>query len=127
MRNDIYGVYNDLEYRIGKKGDDWVDLCSNDSNDMRNGFKLYKGMIYIKTVKISELSGICSIKTYANYRGYKCQVLKKHDDKVLLNAIIGDYKICEELGFKMADKGVYNKWVYLTEINDIYEEKNKIL
>ena len=127
MRNDIYGVYNNLEYRIGKRGEDWINLCSEDSNDLKNGFTLYKGLIYIKTVKISELSGIYSIKTYANYKGYKCQALKKLNDKVLLHAIIGDYKICEALGFELVDRGVYNKWVNLKELDDIHEEKNKIV
>ena len=127
MRNDIYGVYNNLEYRIGRKEDDWVNLCSDDSNDIKNGFILYKGLIYVKTVKLSELAGIYSIKTYANYKGYKCQVLKEQNGKLLLNAIIGDYKTCEDLGFQMIDRGVYNKWVDLKELNDIHEEKYKIL
>ena len=125
MRNDIYGVYNNLEYRIGKRGEDWINLCSEDSNDLKNGFTLYKGLIYIKTVKISELSGIYSIKTYANYKGYKCQALKKLNDKVLLHAIIGDYKICEALGFEMVDRGVYNKWVNLKELVFIFSFKEK--
>ena len=127
MRNDIYGVYNNLEYRVGKKGDDWVNLCSDDSNDIKNGFTLYKGRIYVKTVKISELTSMYSIKTYANYKGYKCQVLKEQNDKLLVNAMIVDYKICESLGFEMADRGVYNKWVDLKDLKDIYEEKHKIL
>ena len=99
----------------------------DDSNDIKNGFILYKGLIYVKTVKLSELAGIYSIKTYANYKGYKCQVLKEQNGKLLLNAIIGDYKICEDLGFQMIDRGVYNKWVDLKELNDIHEEKYKIL
>ena len=126
MRNDLYATYNNSEYRIGTRGDDWINLCSHDSNDLKNGFVLYEGVIYIKKVKINQLESVYSVKTYADYKGYKCQVLKEVDNKLLLNAILGDYKIFVSLGFDMVDRGVYNKWVNTKDVERVYEIREVI-
>jgi hypothetical protein len=125
VKNDIYAVYNNSEYRLGARDGDWINLCSNDSNDLNSGFTLYNGVVYIKKVRINELNAIYSVKTYADYKGYRCQVIKEIDDKLLLHFMIGDYKICENLGFVMADRGVYNKWVNIKDIERIYEIKKQ--
>lgn len=126
MKNDIYAMYNNSEYRIGARGDDWINLCSNDSNDLKKGFILYEGVVYIKKVKINQLESVYSVKTYAEYKGYKCQVLKAVDDRLLLHAMIGDYRICESLEFDMVDRGVYNKWVNSKDVERIYEVREAI-
>lgn len=114
-------MYNGREYEAGVKEDGSITLRSNDSNDLKNGFAIYKNIIYIKRVKSNEVESVYSVKTYADYKGYKCQVLKEVDSKLLLHAMIGDYRICESLGFDMVDRGVYNKWVNSKNVERVYE------
>lgn len=126
MKNSLYATYNNSEYRIGSRGDDWINLCSKDSNDLKNGFVLYEGIVYVKKVKINQLESVYSVKTYADYKGHKCQVIKEVGNKLLLHAMIGDYRVCEGLGFDLVDRGVYNKWVNSKDVEIIYEVREEI-
>lgn len=126
MKSGIYGVYNNVEYRLGRRGLDLVNLYSDNSEDIKKGFVLYEEGIYVKTVKLSEITAIYSIGTYANYKGHKCQVLRSDNDKVQLISLVGDYKISKSLGFEMVDRGVYEKWLEISEVDSIYEEKTEL-
>lgn len=126
MKNGLYAIYNGREYEAGVKEDGSITLRSNDSNDLKNGFTLYKNIIYIKRVKSNGVESIYSAITYADYNGCKCQVIKEIDDKLLLNAILGDYKIFVSLGFDMVDRGVYNKWVNAKDVESVYEIREAI-
>jgi len=127
LKDGLFAIYSGREYEVGVKEGGGVTLRSNNSNDLKNGFALYKNIIYIKEVKSKDVESIYSVKTYADYKGHKCKVLKEIDDKLLLHAMIGDYRICESLGFNMVDRGVYNKWVDIKAVERIYEEKEEIL
>lgn len=126
MRNGIYAIYQKNEYEAGAKGGDSYFLRSYNKDDIANGFSLYKGIVYIKNLQRSDLEEVYSITTFAEYRNVKFQVLKEDGDRILLSGMVGDYRVFEDLGMDMVDKGVYHKWVNKNDVTSIYEEKKSL-
>ncbi len=122
MRNGIYAVYQGNEYEAGKKSDSFF-LRSYNSNDVAKGFFLYKGTVYIKDVQRSDLEEVYSITTFAEYKKVKLQVLKEEGERILLSGMVGDYRIFENLGMDLVDRGIYHKWVNKNDVTSLYEEK----
>ncbi len=125
MRNGIYAVYQGNEYEAGTKANSFF-LRSYNSNDVAKGFFLYKGTVYIKDVQRSDLEEVYSVTTFAEYQNVKLQIIKEDGDKILLSGMVGDYRIFENLGMDMVDRGVYHKWVNKNDVSSLFEEKNPI-
>lgn len=127
MRNGIYAIYMGKEYEAGYKDPETLILRSSNSSDLDNGFSLHKGIIYTKSVHRRDLKQVYKISTIATYKGYKFEVLKEDGDKILLSVMSGDYRIYENLGMDMVDRGIYQKWVNKNEVTSLYEEKNTMI
>ncbi|MRN53036.1 hypothetical protein [Paenibacillus monticola] len=126
MKNGIYAIYKGNEYEAGTKGANTIVLRSYNCNDISKGFSLYKNILYTKNVERNEVEELYSISTIADFKGIKFQVIKEEGSTVLLSSINGDYKVLENLGLDMADKGVYQKWIDISELTSMHEEKNHI-
>ncbi|WP_313636996.1 hypothetical protein [Paenibacillus sp.] len=116
MKENIYAIYNGTEYEAGVINDQEVVLRSDDPAVLNRGFVLYKGIKYIKKVKRTELTDIYKKYYQATYQNYQFVVTEDSGDKLLIIATNMDYKICEQLGMKMVDRGVYQKWIQKTEV-----------
>jgi hypothetical protein len=126
MRNGIYAVHMGNEYEAVVKDDNSFILRSKNSSDESNGFSLYKGIVYVKTVQRSDLKEIYRITTLAEFKGIKFQVINEDGDNILLSAIVGDYRVFENLGMVMVDRGVYQKWVNKNDVTLLHEVKSPI-
>lgn len=126
MRDGIFAIYAGNEYEVGLKEDGSFILRSQNSNDVANGFSLYKGVIYVKVVHRVDLKEVYEISTFAEYKGIKFRVIKEDKDNLLLCSMKGDYRIFESLGMDMVDRGVYHKWANKNDITSLYEEKKPI-
>ncbi|WP_019912130.1 hypothetical protein [Paenibacillus sp. HW567] len=116
MKENIYALYNGTEYEAGIANDQEVVLRSDDPAVLNQGFILYKGIKYIKKVRRTELTDLYKKYYQAKYKNYPFVVTGDSDDKVLIIATNIDYKICEQLGMEMVDRGVYQKWVQKNEV-----------
>lgn len=123
MKDGIYAIYMGNEYEVGLKEDGSFILRSQNSNDVVNGFSIYKGIIYVKVVQRADLKDVYEISTFAEYKGMKFRVMKVDKDNVLLCSMKGDYRVFENLGMDMVDRGVYHKWVSKNDVTSLYEEK----
>lgn len=91
IRNGRYGIYNGELYRIGKTYKNSVHLCSENRNDLRNGFTCDSsesfiekyGFVCIKDVPKDEITEAYKITPYANYKGFKLYIHGKKSDNML--------------------------------------------
>lgn len=102
FKNGYYGMYNGSLYRIGKRYETSVELCSDDRNDMDNGFvcnssesfiKQY-GFVCIKNVPKSELTEVYRIRYFADYRGTRFYIYRSDPDNtvtLLCPLMLSDY------------------------------------
>lgn len=91
FKNGYYGMYNGSLYRIGKRYETSAELCSDDRNDMDNGFvcnssesfiKQY-GFVCTKNVPKSEITEVYRIRSFADYKGFKLYIYKTNPDNTL--------------------------------------------
>lgn len=124
MRRDIYGVYKGKEYRLVKKEDETFNLISNDPNDQGNGFTPYHQSVFLKNVDRLEIEDAYYIDTFCMYKGYRFQVAKERDGKVLIHT--GDRSLQQVFQLDMLELGVYEKWVDKKELDNEWEEKSEV-
>jgi hypothetical protein len=124
MKNKIYALYNGKEYEAAIIDLNTITLKSNDSDDLKNDFSLYKGKIYIKDVTRSEVSEVYKRICLAEYKTFEFYIISETEDKYLISTMNLDYKICEDLDMEVADKGVYQKWI---DKKDVKVTKQKVL
>lgn len=154
IRNGRYGMYNGELYRIGKTYKNSVHLCSENRDDLRNGFTCDSsesfiekyGFVCIKDVPKSEITEAYKIETYALYKGLKFDIIGSHQEgtNILLNLCgnqISSHNPSEEerkyedklikIGFHM---GIVDKTFYMYEKSvpmddpelEIFEERTEI-
>lgn len=123
MRNGLYISYKGKLYEARVKDSKTYILCSYNKEDIINGFSLYKGIVYVKTVSKEDIEYIYRITTFAEYNDIKVQVIKETDDKILISKMDGDCNLLSKIGMEKVDKGIYQKWVLKDSVSKIYEEK----
>lgn len=92
IRNGRYGMYNGELYRIGKTYKNSVHLCSENRDDLRNGFTCDSsesfiekyGFVCIKDVPKGEITEAYEITTYAHYKGLKLYIHGKKTENMLI-------------------------------------------
>ncbi len=126
MRDTTTAVYRGKEYDASLKEDGTITLISDDKNDKNNGFSLYKGLRYIKNVRRNEVDELYDKNYIARYRGFDFWVHDERDNQIWIVAFYNmDYRVCDSLGMKAVDKGVYGKWIDKDEA-EIRLEKEKL-
>ncbi len=117
----IFAIYQGIEYSAGVNENGQISLRSNDKESVRLGFELYLNRIYIKRVTIDQVESIYSKETQVTYLGGKFIVINKSEDKILVQSIVEDHSKYINLGFEQVERGVYQKWIYLSEVDAIQE------
>lgn len=134
MKNGTYATYQGKEYMAEKLWNGEFRIRSTDENDLQNGFQtnslLMTGIntgpgMYIKKVKSNEIEEFYSLKTYANYLGYKFQVLSEKNNQLSIVTIGGDYREWERLGMNKIDKLTYRMWID-KEQAEVFVEKTEL-
>lgn len=126
MKDGVYAKWQGKEYKYGRDFNEERIIITNEVKSIGLGFKLNeRTSTYFKKVVESELDEIYSIKTYAIYRGVKCYVRSENGRDILLS--LEDMKAAEKLRFGNVDRGCYERWISINEIESFVEEKNTIL
>lgn len=92
FKNGYYGMHEGRLYRIGKRYETAAELCSEDREDLSNGFACSHsesfirkyGFVCIKDVPKSELTEVYRIRTFAQYKDIKLYVYKANRDHTLI-------------------------------------------
>lgn len=127
MRNGKFAIYKGIEYKFSSKGNKQVLLLSNDANDINRGFSasIHPGS-YVKTVLRDELDEAYSIFTLAIYKGQEFLIRSEENGKVHIEGS-GNEDLVSTLGFDYTeDRGIYRKWVNISDITSIRENKTPI-
>ena len=122
IRKGEYTIYNGKEYRfIESKSKGFIELISNNKEDMNYGFIHYKDNIYTKVISLNEVEKLCLIHSFAKYKGELFGASNGGNGKILLST--PHLKLAERYGFKRTDKYLYSKNVNLDEVEIIEERK----
>ena len=121
IRDDTYGMYNNKEYRLVEKENGLCILVTTDNTEVKNGFEPIGNNKYVKIVNRSDIQSIYRILTYARYKGYKVYIFSENDGKFLITS--DDMETIQKLGFETISWGDYGKWVFPSELEEIWEEK----
>lgn len=132
MKSGIYAIYHGKEYTSGKSQDGRYILRSTDRNDLRDGFhecepfrfrKSKDLVVCYKYVEYSELEEYYSIRTIANYKGFKFEVVDEDKNRISIVTMVGNYREWERLGMKCIDRGIYQKWIDKSEAEIIIKKE----
>lgn len=124
IRLDSYCIYEGNEYIISKLDDGMYKLISRNKNDLNRGFKETFPKVYVKIVSLKEITSAYSVSTFCKYKGYRFQIVREKDEKILIHT--GDYNLYQQLDLDFVEKGAYDKWVDRDEIEELWEEKEGI-
>ena len=114
MNNITFALYKGKEYSAGIKENGQIVLRSKDVKETENGFfEKVAGneRMYIKYVSRSEIEEVYDRRTIARYEGHDFEVIDETDKEISIVAMAGDYRDWLNLGMKVIDKGVYQKWI----------------
>lgn len=118
IRKGEYTIYNGKENRfIEPKSKGFIELISNNKEDMNYGFIHYKDNIYTKVISLNEVEKLFLIHSFAKYKGELFGASNGGNGKIILAT--PHLKLAERYGFKRTDKYLYSKNVNLDEVEII--------
>jgi hypothetical protein len=125
IRNAFYCIYNDKEYRVGKKTKDTINIISNDEKSIQNGFKQHEhdSRVYYKTIKRTEASDIYKIDSYGIYKGDIFLILRCVNDNYELFS--SNQIIANKYRMECINKNEYSVIVPKIEV-EVFEEKTQL-
>jgi hypothetical protein len=118
LRDGYFGVFQGKEFEFSLTVDGKVLLLSSHENDSDNGF--------VKTVSRGEIVGAYSVAPMAKYRGLNFTVLGQDIGAGKISITTDDQATAERLEFSRADKFYWEKWVPITELEKIWEERTSL-
>lgn len=122
IRKGEYTIFNGKEYRfIESESKGFIELISNNKEDMNYGFIHYKDIIYIKVISLNEVEKLFLIHSFAKYKGELFGASNGENGKILLST--PHLKLAEKYGFERTDKYMYSKSVEWDEVEIIEERK----
>jgi hypothetical protein len=84
-------------------------------------FSLYKDAVYFKNVSEKNISNALFIKTKCIYKGYQFDVSTSTADNMI--GIVTDDKVAyEKLNLDFREPGVYQKEVFIIDVDKLWEE-----
>lgn len=84
-------------------------------------FKKYAEGIFVKQINKSDILNAFSYQTLAKYKNYIFQIDKIKEKKVLITT--SEKVAFDELKLDFVDRGWYEKWVDVSELDEIWEER----
>ncbi|SIR90499.1 hypothetical protein SAMN05878482_1074 [Peribacillus simplex] len=122
IRKGEYTFYNGKEYRfIESESKGFIEVISNNKEDMNYGFIHYKDNIYTKVISLNEVEKVFLIHSFAKYKGELFGASNDGNGKILLST--PHLKLAEKYRFERTDKYLYSKNVNLDEVEIIEERK----
>ncbi len=121
-----FAIYLGKEYEAHR--DKRITLYSTDIEDVSKGFEpcepyksswTEKEIVCTKTVEKSEITSYYYKRIIAIYKGCTFGILEKEED--MLSIVTGDYRVAEDIGMSVLEKGVYQKWIKKEEAEFMLE------
>jgi hypothetical protein len=81
---------------------------------------------WIAVVPATDCDRVVEVAHRATYRGHECDVAEVDGTGVGLFLVRADQVTADELGFEMRERGVYWKFVDLTELSDYYDVQKDV-
>jgi hypothetical protein len=120
MRFGNLAIYQGRAYRLGRYDEAMLNLVSEDSTDLANGFTVYAPGVYIKSVPRAEVEDVFRVSNFGEYQGVRVEILQEKDGLLLVEA-------SQELpGFRRTDKFLWERWVKHEELTRIWEQRKSI-
>lgn len=123
IRNGFYTKYEGKEYKISKNASQFIELISDDVNDLQNGFiKFHHDYdIYKKQIDIKNIKYVYYINTFGVYKKKKFPICNYETEKQY-RLLSDSSQEAIDFGFTITNKGESEKWVDKSEVA-IFEEK----
>lgn len=115
-------IINNQFFRLVSKENQFT-IVYEGSNCPYSGFKKYSDDIFIKQINKSEILNAFSYQTLAKYKGFTFQIDKIKEPQVLITT--SDKIAFEKLNLDFVDRGWYEKWVEISELDEIWEERKQ--
>ena len=126
MRNSKYALYRGREYEAAGGRDNMICLYSYNDDDTKDGFTLSRAGHYYKIVHKSEIDEYYDITAIVKYMDHEFGIVRQEGDMLLLYNIGGNGPLYSQLGFKQVNKGEWEGWVNIKDIQNIWEERRDI-
>lgn len=123
IRNYTYTSYNGGVYELSVDKNSFVlyhrgSPCPDpDFKKVENADEVYKKVIADKR----EITNAFSVVSYATYKGYKFQIDKTDGEMIKLST--GDHNAFQILKLDFVDRGWYETWVKISDIEKAWEER----
>lgn len=117
-----YGVYHGEVHRIGFEPNGKISLSPNSDSEIDGTYvdPYHLGM-YTKIIDRTELSEVYSLSSYAEYQGYKIDIVRAAGDEFEL--YLSDHALAQKLGFDRCDKYGYHLMVRKSDVEVFAEKK----
>lgn len=122
MINGTYGIYHGVVHKIGVEPNGKIALSPNSESEIDDTYAdPYHIGMYTKLIDRTELSEAYSLSSYAEYQGYKIEIVRETGDEYEL--YLSDHALAEKLGFDRCDKCGYDLMVKKTDVKVTVEKK----
>lgn len=122
LRRGQYAQYKGKEYEADYSFEDKTyTLTSLDKQDIEHGFELFAEGRYFRDVPASEIEALYEIETFGLYKGEKVLLFAYWQGQYEMRT--GSRQLADELGFELAEPGIYRKMIPTDDIEQIWEEK----
>lgn len=120
-KNAKYTTYKGKDFRVAVPTDKTVDLCSENPEDIKDGFEQISENIFVKTVSREEIGKVFSVRNYCLYKGYEFTVGEIHGEDIFI--LTWDDKLYESKQFNLEvrDRGIYQMRVRIDELDKAWE------
>lgn len=117
-----YGIYHGEPHRIGFNQDGTISLSPNSDSEIDDTYvdSYHLGM-YTKIIDRTELSDAYSLSSYAEYQGYKIDIVRAAGDEFEL--YLSDHALAQKLGFDRCDKYGYHLMVRKSDVEVFVKKK----
>lgn len=89
----------------------------------RDGFDEVRPGRYVRVLDRDEVDELVYVRTTCSWRGQPFVVLAEHDAWLRVEYTGGRAPVARDLGLEEFDLGVYQGWVPLYEVTDLYEHR----
>lgn len=118
VRHGFYARWRGAEYEASPDGDRVRLYASRETG----GFEQVTPGRYVKVVPLSEVEHLHYVTTHCKWRGEPFVVLGEHEGWYRVEYTGGKAPVAERLGLELFDRGVYQAWASINEVEDVREE-----
>ena len=120
VRIGMYAIYQGKEYKAARVNGELYKLIADGIEPEAGFVRSEFALVGVKTVHLQDLDRVYVVKTYADFRGERLEVVEESDDTVTVAT--SDASIAVRLGLKKLDRLDYRLKVNKSEVLRFVEE-----